>query len=52
MSELQVIESALQQAARRRRLECALNGFVRGLLAGGVLVLLVLAVYKLAPIPS
>lgn len=52
MSELQVIESALQRAARRRRLECAINGFVRGLLAGGVFVLLVLAVYKLAPVPS
>jgi len=52
MSELQVIESALQRAARRRRLECALNGFVRGLLAGGVVVLLALAVYKLAPVPS
>jgi DNA repair exonuclease SbcCD ATPase subunit len=52
MSELQVIESALQRAARRRRLECSLNGFVQGLLAGGVVVLLALAVYKLAPVPS
>jgi hypothetical protein len=47
MSELQVIESALQRAARRR-LDCALNGFVRGLPAGGVTVLLALAVYNLA----
>jgi DNA repair exonuclease SbcCD ATPase subunit len=52
MSELQVIQSALQRAARRRRLECALNGFVRGLLAGGVVVLLTLLIYKLAPVPS
>jgi DNA repair exonuclease SbcCD ATPase subunit len=52
MSELQVIESALQQAARRRRLERALNGFVRGLLAGGILALLVLLIYKVAPIPA
>jgi DNA repair exonuclease SbcCD ATPase subunit len=52
MTELQIIESALQQAARRRRLERALLGLVRGLLAGGVLVLLLLLVYKLAPIPS
>ena len=51
MSELQVIESTLQRAARRRRLANALRGLWLGLLAGSLLWLVALGVYKLAPIP-
>jgi hypothetical protein len=51
MSELQVIESALAKAARRRRIERALHGLGGGLLAGGVVLLLAMAAYKLFPIP-
>src|SRR5262249_42736926 len=52
MSELQVIESALKQAARRRRWDQALRGLSRGLLAGGVVLLLTIAAYKLFPFPN
>ncbi|MBE0541523.1 MAG: hypothetical protein IH623_09070 [Verrucomicrobia bacterium] len=51
MSELQFIKTTLEQTARRRRLARALRGLWMGLLAGSTLCLLVLAVYKLAPIP-
>src|ERR1051325_2930996 len=51
MSELQHIETALQGAARRRRLVRAINGFWAGLAVGGIVLLLALAVYKLFPIP-
>lgn len=51
MSELQLIETTLQRAARRRRLACALRGLWRGLLAGSLLWLVALGVYKLSPIP-
>ncbi|HEY5911748.1 MAG TPA: hypothetical protein VJA21_14195 [Verrucomicrobiae bacterium] len=51
MSEIQVIESALQRAGRRRRLACALRGLWLGLLVGGVLTLLLLGVYHLLPLP-
>src|SRR5213594_630622 len=51
MSELQHIEQALQEAARRRRLVRAMNGFWAGLVAGGIVVLLALSAYKLFPIP-
>src|SRR6185436_9416834 len=51
MSELQTIHSALERAAQRRRLDNALRGFWRGLLAGAVIWLLALAAYKLFPIP-
>ncbi len=51
MSEIQVIESALQQAARRRRLACALRGLWHGLLVGGIVCLLLLGAYHLFPLP-
>ncbi len=51
MSELQVIESALQQAARRRRWVRALRGLWYGLLAGAVVSLLLIAVWHLLPLP-
>lgn len=52
MSELQVIKSALTQAARRRRWQQALNGCGWGMLAGGVLVLLTLILFKVLPLPA
>src|SRR5262245_29645035 len=52
MSELQSIESALKRAARRRRLERIWRGFWQGLLAGGLVWLLVFAVYKIRPLPE
>ncbi len=51
MSEIQVIESALQEAARRRRLACALRGLWYGLLVGGLITLLILGAYHLFPLP-
>src|SRR5205807_1678259 len=50
MSELQVIEMALDQAARRRRWARALRGGWRGLLAGAVLCLLIVGAYHLWPL--
>ncbi len=52
MTELQVIESALQRASQRRRLERALNGLCRSALYGAGLCLLTLAAYKVFPVPS
>ena len=52
MNELQVIESALQRASKRRRLERALNGLGRGVLYGAALFLVALAAYKFLPLPS
>jgi predicted nucleic acid-binding Zn-ribbon protein len=52
MSQLQLIETTLQRAARRRRLAWALRGFWIGLFAGSVLWLVVLGIYKLRPIPD
>ncbi len=51
MSELQIIQTALEQIARRRRLARALRGGWVGLLTGSALWLLVIAIYKLAPVP-
>jgi predicted nucleic acid-binding Zn-ribbon protein len=51
MSELQIIESALEQAARRRRWARALRGLWQGLLAGAVLSLLLIGVWHLLPLP-
>ncbi len=51
MSELQLIETVLKRAERRRRLEHAWRGFWQGLLIGGSVWLLVFATYKLFPIP-
>jgi hypothetical protein len=50
MSDIQIIESALKRAAARRRLQRALNGFAVGLLAGGAVLFLAIASYKLFPI--
>jgi hypothetical protein len=51
MSELQIIESALQQAGRRRRWARALRGLWWGLLAGAVLSLVVIGAWHLLPLP-
>src|SRR6266567_582317 len=51
MSELQVIESALERAARRRRSERALRGLWYGLLIGTVISLLMAGAYHLLPLP-
>lgn len=51
MSELRTIETALQQAAQRRRLDRTLHGAWRGLLLASILWLITLSVYKLCPVP-
>src|SRR5260370_17679199 len=51
MSELQIIESALEGAARRRRSERALRGLWHGLLIGTVISLLMAGAYHLLPLP-
>jgi len=51
MSELQVIQSALEGAARRRRWAKALRGMWQGLLVGAILSLSLIAIYHLAPLP-
>jgi hypothetical protein len=51
MSELQIIEAALQQAARRRRWARALRGLWQGLLAGALLSVVVIGVWHLLPLP-
>lgn len=51
MSEIQIIESALEQAARRRRLQRAWRGLWQGFLAGGLCWLAALIAYKLFPLP-
>src|SRR6266568_2609739 len=51
MSELQIIESALERAARRRRSERALRGLWIGLLIGTVISLLMVSAYHLLPLP-
>jgi len=51
MSELQVIQSALERGARRRRSARALRGLWRGLLAGAILSLLLIGAYHLLPLP-
>jgi uncharacterized protein with von Willebrand factor type A (vWA) domain len=52
MSELQIIEAALQQASRRRRWARALRGLWRGLLVGAVLLLVAIGVWHLLPVPA
>jgi hypothetical protein len=52
MSELQIIESALQKAAQRRRWAQALRGLWIGLLLGSVLSLLLAGLYHLFPLSS
>src|SRR5882724_2358880 len=51
MSELQVIQDTLTRTSRRRRFERAWRGLGLGLLCGGSLWLVALALYKLLPIP-
>src|SRR5213592_2875858 len=51
MSELLVIESALQRAARRRRWARAMRGLWQGLLVGAAVSLLLIGVYHLQPLP-
>src|ERR1051325_4842393 len=51
MNALQVIEQTLKGTVRRLRLERTWNAFWKGLLIGGVFWFLMLAIYKLAPIP-
>jgi len=51
MSELQIIQSALEQAARRRRWAKALRGLWQGLLVGAVISLALAAAYHLFPLP-
>ncbi len=51
MSEWQVIQAALRQAAARFRWNRALRGLSWGLLFGGLGCLLLLGVYHLAPLP-
>jgi hypothetical protein len=50
MSEIQVIESALQRAARRRRWAGALRGLWYGLLVGAIVAFLMVGVYHLWPV--
>lgn len=50
MSEIQIIESALKEAARRHRLQRALNGFIFGALVGAGVMLLSLTAYKTLPL--
>jgi hypothetical protein len=52
MTELRLIESTLERAARRRRWDRALRGLWRGLLVGALLYLATLATYKLLPVPA
>ncbi len=51
MSELQALRQTLDHTASRVRWLRAWQGMWRGLLAGGLVYLAVLTVYKLAPIP-
>src|SRR6516162_3358507 len=51
MSDLNVIESALQRTARRRRLERALRGLWIGVLVGAILSLLLDGAYHVWPLP-
>jgi hypothetical protein len=52
MSELEIIESTLHRAARRRRLQRGLNGLALGLFAGAIALLVTMAVHKLLPIQA
>ncbi|HEV8541638.1 MAG TPA: hypothetical protein VGR78_04530 [Verrucomicrobiae bacterium] len=52
MSDLHLIESTLVKTAQRRRLERGFRRLWQGLLAGAVIWLVILGVYKLAPIPE
>src|SRR5438094_10646561 len=49
MSEIQLIESAVQRAAKRRRFAHALRGLWQGLLVGAVISLVLFGAYRLLP---
>src|SRR4051812_23178493 len=51
MSEIQLIKSTLDLAARRRRWARALRGLWLGLLIGAILTLLMVGAYHLWPLP-
>ncbi len=51
MSELEVIQSALERAAKRRRWAQALRGLWYGLLIGALISLLLIGLYHLLPLP-
>jgi len=51
MSELQIVETALVRAARRRRWSHALAGLWRGLFVGALLSLVLAGAYHLFPLP-
>jgi chromosome segregation ATPase len=51
MSELQIIESALERTAHRQRWQRAWRGFWQGLLAGTLLWLTALVLFKVFPLP-
>jgi hypothetical protein len=51
MSELQVIQSALEAAAWRRRWARALRGLWNGLLIGAIVSLCLIGIYHLVPMP-
>ncbi len=52
MSEVTLIQETLRRAASRRRLEAALRGLWLGLFTGSAAWLLVLAAYKVLPLPD
>ncbi|HEY3915549.1 MAG TPA: hypothetical protein VGN61_13760 [Verrucomicrobiae bacterium] len=52
MSDLDAIQQLLRRAARRRRLEYALNGLWEGLFVGALVWLAALTLYKLAPVSA
>ncbi len=52
MSDIQLIETAVKKAGRRRRWERVWRGFWFGLLAGGSVWLLATGLYRLFPIPA
>src|SRR5262245_2931455 len=52
MSDIQIIETVISRAARRRRFQSACRGLWIGLFAASCLWLGVLIAYKLAPLPD
>src|ERR1041384_6342434 len=52
MSEIEVIQSTLERTARRRRWQRALSGFWHVLFGGAAWWLVVLAFYKVPPLPD
>lgn len=52
MSDLHLIQSTLEKTARRRRLERGLRRLWQGLLAGALVWVVLLGIYKLAPVPE